>query len=225
MGNFKVITMKSIIYFAVFNLINYISSKSHSKVTYPSNGCTIKLIDDDSSPDNHVANYKIAIPNLWYDLEDDVKEIYVANNLSSSSYRNYKCEYEVKACKDNNYKNCVTFTGSLTTGQVRGLRALHGYGSYFDGMDSVVGWSRVVAPPAPPAPKPAPKPKPEPKSEPNNDADDSLERQTNMKFRRDDDMERQTNSRKSRKIRKRRGDDDMERNTRKFRKSRKARKN
>merc|ERR1719331_1345732 len=206
--------MKSIIYFAIFNLINYISNKSLNSVKYPYNGCTITLIDDDSSPDNRVENYKIAIPDLPYDLQDDVKEIYVKNNLSSSTYKGYLCKYEVKACKNNNYGSCVTFTGTLTTGQVRGLRAQHGYGSYFDGMDSVKGYSNIVAPPAPPAPKP------EPITLPNKDADDDLERQTNMKFRRND-LERTTNSRKSRKTR---GNDDMERtaNSRKSRKTRKA---
>ena len=147
--------MKSIIYFTIFNVIAYISSKSETR--YPANACQIKLIDDDSSgsQDNILKTSSIAISDLVYDLQSDVKEVYLYNNLGSASYPGHKCQYNIKACKDNNYGDCATFTGSVSVNlKVRGLKAQHPtFSSYFSSMNSIKGDLWVVAPP---------KPKPEP---------------------------------------------------------------
>ena len=174
-------------------MIAYISSKNHrSKTSYPSNACQI-LIQDDDSPsrqDNIYKNFNVAIPNLAYDLEDDVKEVYLYNQMSRGSYPGFKCRYEVKVCKDNNYGNCVTFTGSLdNVKQTLKLKQTYPqYSSYFGNANSIKGTLSVVAPPKPkPVPKPvvvAPVPKPDRRGNSaypvsgSSDVDEQLERGT-----------------------------------------------
>ena len=151
--------MKSIIFFTLFNMIAYISSKSLSKkvkTTLPSSTyCRTTLIDDDSSPDNVSYNGSFAVPNLKYDLEDDIKEVYIENRLASSNGL-YKCNYTIYVCKNNNYQRCATFTGEMNPGAKRGLKAFHpAYASYFGDADSVKA-SIYMVDRNPPKPKPAP---------------------------------------------------------------------
>ena len=159
--------MKSIIFFTIFSVIAYISSKSKS--TLPANTCVIILIDDDSKSDqDNIVEKSLAIPDMAYDLQDDIKEMYVYSYLDKATYPGYKCQYEIKACRSNNYSDCATFTGSVSVDlKSRGFKARHPtFSDYISSMNSIKGSTWAVAPPAPkpePVPiieKPAPKPVP-----------------------------------------------------------------
>merc|ERR1712160_90332 len=157
MGNKKLSTMKSIIFFTLFNMIAYISSKSHSKkvkTTIPSNYyCRTTLMDDDSgsSIQNKSYDRSFAISNLVYGLEDDLKEIYIENRLSPANGK-FNCKYTLNVCKNHGYGRCATFTGEIKPGVKRGLKANHpAYASYFGDADSVKNTVTMVDRNPPPA--------------------------------------------------------------------------
>merc|ERR1711957_232235 len=176
MGNKKLSIMKSIIFFTLFNMIAYISSKSHSKklkttskIIYygtraipTSNYCMTTLLDDDASGKRQNPSYygSFGVNNLPYDLEDDLKEVYFKNRLSPAQGK-YYCNYKLLVCKNNNYGNCVTYTGELKPGVQIGLKATYPqYASYFGDADSVKNTITMVDrnPPAPVVVKPVVKP-------------------------------------------------------------------
>jgi len=146
--------MKSIIYFTIFNMIAYISSKSTTQYTPQDiQACQIKLIDDDSgaAQKNVLGNGSIAIPLLSDDLRNDVQDIYLQNRVTNALYPGYKCRYEVKACKEEDFKNCVTFTGTVTTHSARGTTygmkmTWPKYESYFSNMKSITGTTKMERP-------------------------------------------------------------------------------